>query len=100
MHDSLTKHLESVSVPPLYAQENEKDATVFLRLLLLNSDWQWFVTELEQKDGDILFFGYVAGFDNEWGYFRLSDLRETGMLIYDCEFQPMRFSELKTKYGV
>ena len=100
MHGSLTKQIASLGVPALYAQENEKDATVYLRLYLLGSNWQWFVTELEAQDGDTLFFGFVAGFEKEWGYFRLSEMREAGQLIYDCEFAPMPFSEVKAKYGL
>jgi hypothetical protein len=35
------------------------------------SGWYWFATELEQKDygGHPLWFGFVQGFENEWGSF-------------------------------
>ncbi len=33
--------------------------------------WTWYATEF---DGEDLFFGYVRGFDNELGYFSLSEL--------------------------
>ena len=97
MHGSLIKQIKSLAVPELYAQENRKDPIVYLKIELLKSTWQWFVAEVQVEDNDMLFFGYVRGFDNEWGYFRLSDLRSAGPLIYDCEFQPMPFSELKTE---
>jgi hypothetical protein len=35
------------------------------------SGWYWFATELEQEDygGHPLWFGFVQGFENEWGSF-------------------------------
>lgn len=98
MHGSLEAQIESLAVPVLYSQENEKDPIVYLKLELLGSAWQWFATEVSVEENDMLFFGYVCGFEKEWGYFRLSELREAGSLIYDCEFEPMPFSELKRQY--
>ena len=47
------------------------------------SGWYWFATELEQKDygGHPLWFGFVQGFENEWGSFwegELTPLIEQG----------------------
>jgi len=39
------------------------------------SDWAWYATEGEQTEGgDFLFYGLVRGFENELGYFSLSEL--------------------------
>ena len=100
MHGSLIKQMTAVGVPILGTQEETADPTVYVRLQLLNTTWQWFVTEADVKEDDTLFFGYVCGFEYEWGYFRLSELKGAGPLIYDCEFKPMPFSELKAKYGL
>lgn len=45
-------------------------------------NWDWYVTEAEkQDDGDWLFFGYVKGFANEFGYFTMRQLKSiTGPL--------------------
>jgi hypothetical protein len=99
MHDSLLVHIESLAVPVLYSQENNTDPIVYLKLELLNSTWQWLATEVSVEENDMLFFGFVRGFEKEWGYFRLSDLRSSGPLIYDCEFIPMPFSEVKKNLG-
>ena len=41
------------------------------------SNWTWYVTEGEQREGgDWLFFGLVEGFEKELGYFTLSQLTE------------------------
>jgi hypothetical protein len=95
MHGSLLSHIESLALPALYSQENNKDPIVYLKLELLNSTWQWLATEVSIEENDMLFFGYAVGFEKEWGYFRLSDLRSAGPLIYDCEFEPRPFSEVK-----
>ena len=36
--------------------------------------WTWYVTEGSEQDGDFLFFGFVVGFESEFGYFLLSEL--------------------------
>jgi hypothetical protein len=36
------------------------------------SNWRWYATEFDGKD---LFFGFVEGFEKEWGYFSLSELK-------------------------
>jgi hypothetical protein len=36
--------------------------------------WTWYVTEGEEDNGDIIFFGYVRGLENELGYFSLTEL--------------------------
>jgi hypothetical protein len=41
------------------------------------SGWYWFATELEEKDygGHPLWFGYVQGFESEWGSFWQGELQ-------------------------
>lgn len=42
--------------------------------------WTWYVTEGEiKKDGDILFFGFVRGLENEYGKFTLFELQNIKM---------------------
>ena len=69
----LTAELRS-QLPPLYSQEHNKDPTVHAKFFCPWSNWTWFVTEGEAEDEDFRFFGYVVGFEEEWGYFVLSEL--------------------------
>nr|MCU0322208.1 DUF2958 domain-containing protein [Chitinophagaceae bacterium] len=63
-------------LPPLYSQENiePKQQIVHCRFFHPYSDWTWFVTEGQPNNDDYIFFGYVIGFAEEWGYFSLSEL--------------------------
>ena len=61
-------------LPPLYSQEKADPATVICKFFCPWSNWTWFVTEGSAQDGDFLFFGYVVGMEEEWGYFLLSEL--------------------------
>jgi hypothetical protein len=99
---TLSFHIATRHIPTLYAQEHtaEADKMLYLRLTLPAFSWQWFVAE-QQLDGtrDYLFFGFVAGFENEWGYFTTRELRSTSRpLIIDSGFKPMPFAEAKSKY--
>jgi hypothetical protein len=99
----LLAEIKRRGIPPLYAQENNSDPTVYLELQVLNSSWRWYVTECEVEldRNDVLFFGYVVGFEKEWGYFRLSDLKETGRpVLVSSAFEPVPFSELKRLYDL
>ena len=62
------------ALPPLYAQEKEKDPTVHLKLFCPWNQWTWFATEGEQQGDDFILFGYVIGQEREWGYFSLNEL--------------------------
>lgn len=68
----MTKELKK-KFPKLYANEDKtpKDIKVIAKFFTPDSSWTWYATEF---DGDDLFFGYVKGFENEFGYFSLSEL--------------------------
>jgi hypothetical protein len=51
---------------------------VHLKFFTPDSDWTWFVTEGQPQDDDFIFFGFVCGFEEEWGYFMLSELAGIG----------------------
>ena len=63
-------------IPKLYSQEKvtTSDKRVYAKFFFPAADWTWFVTEGEQEDGDFIFFGFVVGFEEEWGYFTLNEL--------------------------
>ena len=62
-------------LPRLYSQESNSDPTVHLKFFTPDSNWTWFATEGEAQEDDFLFFGYVCGLEEEWGYFVLSELK-------------------------
>src|SRR4051812_22015413 len=69
----LTAELRA-AVPRLYGQEREEDPLVYIKFFTPWSNWTWFVTEGAPEGDDFVFFGYVIGFEEEWGYFCLSEL--------------------------
>jgi hypothetical protein len=88
------------SLPALYAQENEKDPMVHAKFFTPWTGWTWYVTEGSQEGDDFIFFGYVIGFEKEWGYFSLNELESArgpgGLTIErDLYFTPKRKSEIK-----
>ena len=40
-------------------------------------------------------FGYVKGFENEWGYFSLVELEEIETIKRDLNFKPIKIKDLK-----
>ena len=67
--DELRKRL-----PPLYSQEAEANPTVYAKFFMPGTGWTWYPTEGSEHDDDFMFFGFVIGFEGEFGYFLLSDL--------------------------
>ena len=63
-------------LPPLNSQEGISDPIVHAKFLSRDSEWVWYVTEGSPQDDDFLFFGFVIGLEEEWGYFLLSELTE------------------------
>ena len=95
----LTPELRA-QLPHLYTQETEKDPIVQIKSFTPDSRWTWYVTEGDDEGGDVRFFGFVIGFEKEWGYFMLSELEAArgplGLAIErDLYFDPRPFSEIK-----
>ncbi len=63
-------------LPKLYEQEESEAQIVYVKYFFPAGNWTWFVTEGEAKGDDFLFFGYVIGLEEEWGYFTLKQLEE------------------------
>ncbi len=86
-------------LPALYAQENITDPIVHVKFFTPDSNWTWYATEGSPEGEDFIFFGYVVGFEKEWGYFALSELASargpTGLPIErDLYFEPTRVSDI------
>jgi hypothetical protein len=98
----LTQELRA-SLPPLYTQDGNKDPIVHAKFFTPDSNWTWFVTEGGPEEDDFLFFGYVIGQDEEWGYSALSDLESVrgplGLPIErDLYFKPGPWSDVIARY--
>ena len=89
-------------LPKLYVQEHVEDPIVYAKFFTPDSNWTWYVTEGDEDDGDFRFFGYVVGFEKEWGYFVLSELESArgplGLPIErDLYFEAQPFSRVLAK---
>jgi len=94
----LTEELRR-TLPALYSQEHVSDPTVFAKFFTPDSNWTWWVTEGSPEEDDFRFFGFVRGFESEWGYFMLSELEAArgplGLPIErDLSFRPGPFHDI------
>ncbi|MGB7414335.1 MAG: DUF2958 domain-containing protein [Thermosynechococcaceae cyanobacterium] len=84
-------------LPPLYSTEKISDPTVWVKFFTPYSSWTWYVTEFDGKD---TFFGLIQGFEEELGYFSLTELLnacgpyDLG-IERDLHFQPTPLSKLR-----
>jgi len=94
----LTKELAK-QLPPLYTNETlpSEDQIAIVKFFDPCSNWTWYATEYDPQDR--LFFGWVVGFEKEWGYFSLDELEQTknrlGLhLERDLYFKPTAMKNL------
>ena len=92
------------SIPKLYSQEkvSMQEKTVHAKFFFPAADWTWFVTEGENEADDFVFFGFVKGFAEEWGYFTLNELEAInveGLTVErDLHFKPGKFCEVMAQF--
>lgn len=81
--------------PKLYATEEVKidDKVLRARFYELNSGWEWYLTEYDPNEK--IAFGFVKGFENEWGYFSLLEMQQISSIKRDTSFTAIYFKELK-----
>ena len=60
-------------LPPLGATENQGDNAV-AQVHWFSSSWDWWATEFDPETGEL--FGFVHGFEDEWGYFSIAEFEE------------------------
>ena len=67
------------------------------------SGWYWFALEEDRKqdsvlgngevaEGDIIFFGYVQGFEEEYGYFSLAELESLKGKVWEIPQKNLHYS--------
>lgn len=89
----MNKELQ-VGLPKLYDTEDTPTDDMILRIRYydINSTWEWYLIELEIET--MTAFGYVRGFENEWGYFSLEEMQNIPSIVIDEKFTPRKFIEL------
>ena len=95
----MTKEIEK-KLPALYETEDIalEDKELVAKFFDPCGFWTWYAVEYDPKKG--LFFGYVEGYEKEWGYFSLAELKSVktafGLGIErDMYFDPIKFKEIK-----
>ncbi len=79
-HKLMTKELGE-KIPALYANENVKDydsVVAHVKLFSPYANWTWYITEWNAETGEC--FGLVQGFEEELGYFDLTEMAEAKVL--------------------
>ena len=83
-------------VPELYSQEDIdlEDKVVHAAYIIpFRSNWTWYMTEYDRSTGDA--FGLVVGFEPEWGYFNIEELKELNAQRLILEDFPKTFREIR-----
>jgi len=72
--DLMTKELEQ-RFPKLYATENMKleEVKIIAKFFCPWNQWTWFCTEYDPERR--IFFGFVKGLENEFGYSSLDEMK-------------------------
>ncbi len=90
----LIKDSEIKDLPKLYETENVKTENKILQMMFQSENgWCWYLAEIdeESKDG----FGFVRGFEDEWGYFNLNEMSDIPSITRYEDFKKIKFKELK-----
>ena len=107
-HSLLTKQL-AATLPALGDTDGAQsldEAKLCVKLFSPYSGWKWYITEYDADSEHGECFGYVEGFENEWGYFSLAELASTEFKLTprsvpvpaierDLHWQPCSFADLK-----
>ena len=86
-------------IPNLYETENEEEKICYVKLFLPSSNWTWYVIEIDKSDYNTC-YGLVDGFEQELGYFSLSELESISdsyglKAELDSSFKATRLSKIK-----
>ena len=80
---------------PLYYNGDMKKEYRCILWAQAKNGWEWYGFELDDKDNKI-YFGYVMGAYNEWGYFSLQELLDNGVKVVT---DPKELHELAPPMG-
>ena len=96
---SLLTNEQLKSIPELYASTILKDPICKFKIFLPNSNWTWYIIEINKEDNNTC-FGLVDGFEQELGYFSLSELESISdsyglKAELDSSFKATKLSKIK-----
>jgi hypothetical protein len=97
-HKLLPKQMRA-ALPPLDSTDGSSfdNRLLVVKFFCPYNGWRWYAVEF---DGSDIFFGYVEGFEKEWGYFSFSELSHATVgggvpaVERDLYFQSVRFRDL------
>src|ERR1700732_3195834 len=90
-------------LPLLYSGESSEDPIVQAKFFCPWANHLWFATDGAEYHRDFIFFGYVIGHEEKWGYFALSELEaiqgpEGKTVERDLAFTPAPFSQVMEQF--
>ena len=99
MGNNLIPNEQLQSIPELYASTILKDPICRFKIFLPNSNWTWYIIEIDKSDYNTC-YGLVDGFEQELGYFSLSELESISdsyglKAELDISFKATRLSKIK-----
>ena len=105
MLENTKKIIEERQIPALYELDGKPHEEIQVKIKFhdLFGSWEWYGWEAEVSENDVLFFGYVKGFETEMGYFSLSEMISVNRnnsiprIVIDTEFEPITLEELKQR---
>jgi hypothetical protein len=62
-------------LPELYSTDGNPSSRAIVKFFSPYNGWTWYAFEYDAEEN--MFFGFVKGFENEWGYFSLEELDKT-----------------------
>ena len=95
----LLSHEQLQLIPNLYETENQEEKICYVKLFLPNSNWTWYIIEINKQDNNTC-FGFVDGLEQELGYFTIKELENLKGLFglkveLDTSFKPTKLSKIK-----
>ena len=95
----LLSHEQLQLIPNLYETENQEEKICYVKLFLPNSNWTWYIIEIDKQDNNTC-FGFVDGLEQELGYFTIKELEnlrgQFGLKAeLDSSFKATRLSKIK-----
>ena len=96
---SLLTNEQLKSIPNLYETENQEEKICYVKLFLPNSNWTWYIIEIDKQDNNTC-FGFVDGLEQELGYFTIRELENLkgmfGLKVeLDTSFIPIKLSKIR-----
>ena len=95
----LLSHEQLQLIPNLYETENQEEKICYVKLFLPNSNWTWYIIEINKQDNNTC-FGFVDGLEQELGYFTIKELEnlrgQFGLKVeLDSSFTPTQLSKIR-----